>query len=233
MIIRLLLFVAFCFGFARPVAAQYDDSLLVEVGSHYLDGLIKGYGKAEIVDSNGKKFVMFVPVKIDGIFSLLSFCRTEEDLRKFGRPAAIIGVDKVHSITVNGLYQEHMVLAGKRAHLLATRVVDGPVELFYAKIQGNNTNNTMAPSGMPGVVPTIAIGLEGKFWYLRRQGGEIQKVPSLGFKDYITNYFNDYPELAASFTGKGDKLRYDDMVSAVRAYNRHQFRAIATPPAAK
>jgi hypothetical protein len=206
---RLLLFASLFLGLAKTAAAQDADSLLVEIGNHYLGNRIKSYGKADIVDANGKKFVMFVPVKVDGISRILSFYRTEEELRKFGRQAAAISVDKVHSITVNGLYQEHMVVDGSPTHLLATRVVNGSIELFYARLE----SSAMVPSSMPGMGPAMAMGMSRNSWYLRRQGGELQEVPFSGFKDYITDYFKDYPELAAAYKVKGDKLRYTNPYS--------------------
>lgn len=220
------------FGLAWPAVAQHADSLLVEVGDHYLDNCIKGYGKAEIVDSNGKKHLMFVPVKVEGIGSLLSFHRTEEDLRKFGKPAAVISTDKVNSLLVNGLYQEHIVLAGKRQHLLATRVANGPVELLYTlkRRMGAPMVAGMGTGGAP-----VMMGSSGgeirRVWYLRRQGGELQEVDEFDFQDFATRYFADYPELTAAFNApKKDRLKYDDLVIAVRAYNRHLGHA--TGPAA-
>lgn len=227
MSIRFLLLAIICSGLAQPVVAQHGDSLLVEVGDHYLDNCIKGYGKAEIVDSNGKKHLMFVPVKVEGIGSLLSFHRSEEDLRKFGKAAVPISVDKVNSLTVNGLYHEHIVLAGKRQHLLATRVANGPVELFYTQKRGMGGGPVMIGMGAGGAPMMTGGGsYTRRVWYLRRQGGELQEVSSFDFEGFVTQYFADYPALTASFNSSGkDRLEYDDLVIAVRAYNRHLLHA--------
>ncbi len=229
MSIRFPLLATLCLGLPQPVAAQHGDSLLVEVGNHYLDNCIKGYGKAEIVDSNGKKHLMFVPVKVEGIGSLLSFHRTEEDLRKFGKPAVPISVDKVNSLTVNGLYQEHIVLGGKRQHLLATRVANGPVELFYTQKRGMGGGPMMGAGSAP--LMTGGGGYTRRVWYLRRQGGELQEVSEFDFQGFAAQYFADYPALTALLNASGkDRLEYDDLVIAVRAYNRHLLH-IASPAA--
>ena len=229
----LVLLFALSFGLTTPAAAQRSDSLLVEIDNHYQNGLIKGFGRAEIVDTNGKKHLMFVPVKVDGIQQLLSFHRTEEDLRKFGKPAAIISVDKVRSMTVNGLYQEHIVLDGKQTHLLATRVVNGPIELFYA-VHQTKEGVTMVPSALPGIGPTMLLGSYERTWYLRRRSGELELIEHEGFAERMSQYFADYPELAETFSSKKkDRPDYDNLVVAVRAYNRHLLQAASASPAIK
>ena len=113
-----------------PAPIAVDDSLTAAIGTSYLDNSIRGFGKAEILGPDGKKHFVWIPINLMGFNKYLPFHRHEEDLKRFGREPFSIDVDKVQSIKLNGLYQEHMVLKGKRKHLIATRVVNGPVELF-------------------------------------------------------------------------------------------------------
>ena len=90
-------------------------------------------------------------------------------------------------------------------------MVNGPVELFYTLKQGMGAGG--APMMMGGGIRRV--------WYLRRQGGELQEVDEFDFQDFATRYFAGCPELTATFNAqKKDRLEYDDLVIAVRAYNR-------------
>ena len=211
---------------ATPVA---DDSLAAAVGTNYLDHTIRGFGKAEITGSDGKTHFVWIPVNLMGFNKYLPFHRHEEDLERFGREPFSIDVDKVQSIKVNGLYQEHMVLKGKRKHLIATRLVNGPVELFnYTEVV--QTAAAMVPmAGMAGGMLMGATGLGGfpdRQWFLRRAGQELVKVERVSFVAQMTAYFHDDPELLSALSA--GQLHYREMVKIVQAYN--EFR---TRPAAK
>ena len=97
-------------------------------------------------------------------------------------------------------------------------MANGPVELFYTLKQGMG-----APMGMGAGGAPMMMGGGGlrRVWYLRRQGGELQEVDEFDFQDFATRYFASCPELTATFNAqKKDRLEYDDLVIAVRAYNR-------------
>ena len=214
---------------ATPAAVAVDDSLTAAIGTSYLDNSIRGFGKAEILGPDGKKHFVWIPINLMGFNKYLPFHRHEEDLKRFGREPFSIDVDKVQSIKLNGLYQEHMVLKGKRKHLIATRVVNGPVELFnYTEIV--NTAATMAPA--VGVVGGMALGATGlggfpdRQWYLRRAGGELMKVTRSEFAAQMSAYFHDDPELVAAL-GAG-KLHYRDIVKVVQGYNEYLTRPSGT-----
>ena len=210
---------------AAPAPIAVDDSLAAAIGTSYLDNSIRGFGKAEILGPDGKKHFVWIPINLMGFNKYLPFHRHEEDLKRFGREPFSIDVDKVQSIKLNGLYQEHMVLKGKRKHLIATRVVNGPVELFnYTEIV--NTAAAMAPAvGAAGSMALGATGLGGfpdRQWYLRRAGGELMKVTRSEFAAQMSAYFHDNPELVAAL-GAG-KLHYRDMVKVVQGYNEYLTR---------
>ena len=228
MIAKVLLLAALSVGYVGSAAGQLlePDSLTVETGTNYLNDQIRGYGKAQVTDMDGKKLSVFVPVRLGGVEEFLSFYRTEEDLKKFGLIAPAIKVDKVKWLTVNGLYQEHIVLNGELTQLLATRVVDGPVELFYARIQGAMAGHNSFGMTSGGIARTV--------WFLRREGSELVQVPTMAlFKEFADDYFQECPELEGAFTAKGKKLRYQDMVQAVRTYNRYLLRVAWKKPGGK
>ncbi|GAB2861955.1 hypothetical protein [Hymenobacter ruber] len=210
---------------AAPIA---DDSLAAAVGTNYLDNTIRGFGKAEITGPDGKTHFVWIPVNLMGFNKYLPFHRHKEDLDRFGREPFSIDVDKVQSIKVNGLYQEHMVLNGKRKHLIATRVVNGPVELFnYTEVV--NTAAAMAPvAGMAGGALMGATGLGGfpdRQWFLRRAGEDLVKVGRGDFVAQMTAYFHDDPELLSVLNA--GQLHYRDMVKLVQGYNEYRTRPAA------
>ena len=211
---------------AAPVA---DDSLAAAVGTSYLDNSIRGFGKAEILGPDGKTHFVWIPINLMGFNKYLPFHRHKEDLDRFGREPFSIDVDKVQSIKLNGLYQEHMVVNGKRNHLIATRLVNGPVELFnYTEIQHTAA---MVPIGGLGTAAVAAVGVGiGGFpdrqWFLRRSGQSLVKVGRAEFVAQMMAYFHDDPKLVAAL--KAGQLHYREMVKVVQAYNE-----FLTRPAAK
>ena len=216
---KLLLLAALSIGCVGSAAGQVlsVDSLLVEIGNRHLENLNEGYGQAEVIDTKGEKSTMLVPVRLEGFDRSFPYFRTREDLEKFGKMASHLKVDKVRSLTVNGLYQEHIFVDGEPTSVLATRVVSGPCELFYAVLESNVTSsNGMVMGGMGKTV-----------WYVRRQHEEPEKVAYSGFKTFAAEYFYDCPDLVAAVTGKGGKLRYRDMVQITRIYNRYKLRLAA------
>jgi hypothetical protein len=210
-----------------PVVA--DDSLAAAVGTSYLDNTIRGFGKAEILGPDGKTHFVWIPVNLMGFKGYLPFHRHKEDLDRFGREPFSIDVDKVQSIKLNGLYQEHMVLNGKRKHLIATRLVNGPVELFnYTEIQ---RTTAMVPVGGIGTaaVAMVGAGLGGypdRQWFLRRPGQGLVKVVRSDFKAQMAAYFHDDPELVAALNA--GQLHYREMVKLVQGYNEYLTRPAGT-----
>lgn len=181
------------------------------------------FGKAEITGPDGKTHFVWVPIRPTGFNRLLPFYRTEAQAQKFASEPFNIDVDKVQSIKVNGLYQEHMVLKGKRKHLLATRLVNGPVELFnYTEIDQTAPVVGMAGGALGG--PGLG-SIPNRQWFLRRAGGELVKVERLDFVPQMTAYFQDAPEVVAALA-RG-QLHYRDMVQLVEGYNEFRTRPAA------
>lgn len=209
---------------AAPVAAATAattpaaDSLASPLGTSYLDNNIKGYGKAEILGPDGKTHFAYVLINPDGFGGYLPFYRREEEIRKFGNAPFSIDVDKVQSLKLNGLYQEHMVLKGKRKHILATRLVKGPVELFsYTQIR-----DVVMPSSSTGMMVGGFGSRADIQWYLRREGEELVEVDRIEFTAQMTHYFHDYSALVVAL--KERKMRYKDMVAVVQGYNEYLTR---------
>ena len=216
-------------GVVAPAPLTAEDSLTAAIGTSYLDNNIRGFGKAEILGPDGKTHFVWVPINLMGFSKYLLFHRREEDVRRFGREPFSIDVDKVQSIKLNGLYQEHMVLKGKRKHLIATRVVNGPVELFnYTEVV--QSGMAMVPvGGVAGGMVMVGTGLgayPNRSWYLRREGGELMKVERVEFIAQMTAYFHDDPELVAALRAR--KVHYREMVKVVQGYNEDLTRPAGT-----
>ena len=216
-------------GVVAPAPLTAEDSLTAAIGTSYLDNNIRGFGKAEILGPDGKTHFVWVPINLMGFSKYLPFHRREEDARRFGRAPLSIDVDKVQSIKLNGLYQEHMVLKGKRKHLIATRVVNGPVELFnYTEVV--QSGMAMVPvGGVAGGMVMVGTGLgayPNRSWYLRREGGELMKVERVEFIAQMTAYFHDDPELVAALRAR--KVHYREMVKVVPGYNEYLTRPAGT-----
>ncbi len=196
------------------VAAE-NDSLAVEIGTYYFDNNIKGYGKADVLGPDGKTHQVYIPITLNGFARLLPYYQREEDLRRFGNQPLNISVDKVQSIRMNALYLEHMLVGGKRKHILAARLSNGTVEVFnYTEI----------------VDTGLMVAYPNRSWYLRRQG-ELVEVSRKNFIPQMTAYFQDDAELMALISA--GKLHYRDVLTIGRLYNQHKASAMPAQPVAK
>jgi hypothetical protein len=200
-------------------AGQVADSLKARSASS--GNTIKGYAKAEIVGPDGKLSHPYVLVEPGGVAQFLLFYRREDEVRRFGSEPFSIDVDNVKSLKVNGLYQEHIILKGKRKHLLATRLVEGPVELFHFAQEPQSGSMGGGGGMMMGAYRTAAISR----WYLRREGGELVEVNRTEFITQMTHYFHDDPGTMALLMQR--KLGYSDMVKVVQGYNEYRTQAAA------
>jgi|GEM_PF-2227164 len=187
--------------------------------------LIKGFGLAHITEPDGQTHRVYVPAGLIGFAGMLPFYRREEEIRAFGQPWSI-SVDKVHTMRLHGVHYEHMVIKGKRKHLLAARVANGPVELFnYTEV----TQVLPGPGGLVGAAVAGAVlagtggaGIAERRWYVRR-GGELLQVQRTGFVEQMSAFFQDDPATVAALAQQ--QLHYPDMLALVRAYNQRQLAA--------
>jgi hypothetical protein len=198
-----------------PTEADAPDSL----------ALVKGFALAHITEPGGQMHHVYVPAGLPGFVRMLPFYRREEDIRRAGQPWTI-SVDKVQKMRLYGVHYEHMVVQGKRKHLLAARVASGPVELF------NYTEVTQVmPTSLVAAVVAGAIlastggeGIAERRWYLRREG-ELVQVQRSNFVVQMSEYFKDDPETVAAVTQQ--QVHYPDMLALVQAYN--QRRLVSRP----
>ena len=122
----------------------------------------------------------------------------------------------------------------KRKHLIATRVVNGPVE-FFNDIEIVQTT-AVVPVG--GVATTAAVAVVGaamvsvgmggfsdRQWYLRRAGEGLVKVGRTNLVTQMMANFHDAPELVAVL--ESGKFYYRAMVQAVQSYNDYCTRPAA------
>ena len=200
------------------------------------DSVVLGhrYVRAEIMGPDDKRHYVFMQPNPNGYAKTLPFKRTVEATHRALMEPLYISVDKVKWMKVAGLYQEHMVLKGKPQRIIATRLVEGPVELF------NHTQVEQVVVPIPGVglaaaavagavvagamLATNAGGIVERHWYLRR-GGELVKVSRTSFLEQLTAYFQDDAEVVAAL--QRGQVRYPDMVVVVESYNRHKAAAPA------
>jgi hypothetical protein len=214
-------------GLQLPARAQAsaEPGPDTEVTTEVTDSLrvIKGFAQAKITELTGKTHVVYVPVGHLGFVGTLPFYRHEEDIRPLGQPWSI-SVDKVQSMRLGDTCYEHMVVRGKRKHLLAARVAHGPVELFnYTEI------TQVIPGGLVGAVVAGAVlagtageGIAERRWYLRR-GGELVQVQRSNFAEQMSEYFKDDAETVAALAAQ--QLHYPDMLTLVQAYNQRRLAA--------
>lgn len=229
-LLRLLLVSGLWLSLGRPASAQVAaDELRPDtdssVGLNAPDSLevMKGFALAKITEPTGKTHLVYVPVGKIGFVGTLPFYRREEEIRPLGMPWSI-SVDKVQSMRLRGTYYEHMVVRGKRKHLLAARVAHGPVELF------NYTEVTQViPGGLVGAAVAGAVlagtageGIAERRWYLRR-GGELVQVQRSSFAEQMSEYFQDDPATVAALAAR--QLHYPDMLALVQAYNQRRLAA--------
>ena len=184
-----------------------------------------GFGKADVLTPEGKTHTIYIPLSGLGFGNLLPYFKREEDITKFGAQPLFISVDKVQAIhsKANGLYIEHIVLKGKRQHVLGARGVEGPVELF------NYTQTKYIPAGSTPTQTTYIV-YPKRHWYLRRQG-ELVEVLRGSFVEQMSAYFQNDPAVVAALAAKD--LGYRDMRTLVRLYNEHQAPAATSPTPVK
>jgi len=175
-----------------------------------------GFGKAAILGSDGITHTACVPLSPVGFGPLLPFYRREGEVGKLLHDPLNINVDKVQSMQVNELRLEHIVLKAKQLHVLATRVAEGPVELF------DYTQTKQIPLGGPQMGTISYLVYPKRHWYLRRQG-ELVEVSRHDFSAQLTQYFQDDPATVAALAGK--QVAYRDLLGLVMFYNANKRAA--------
>jgi hypothetical protein len=221
--LALLLLLAIGIAYDQPAVAQELGATSAQANTPDSLTLVKGFALAHITEPGGQTHLVYVPAGQPGFVRMLPFYRRKEDVRAAGQPWSI-SVDKVQKMRLYGMYYEHMVVQGKRKHLLAARVANGEVELFnYTEI------TQVMPAGLVGAVVAGAIlagtageGIAERRWFLRR-GGELVQVQRGDFVAQMSQYFNDDPETVAAVAQQ--QLRYPNMLALVQAYNQRRLAA--------
>lgn len=225
--LRLAFLLIFTLGAAcsLPAGAQDFSEPPTEADAPDSLALVKGFALAHITEPGGQTHRVYVPAGQPGFARMLPFYRREEEVRRFGQPWTI-SVDKVQKMRLYGVYYEHMVVQGKRKHLLAARVANGPVELFnYTEV----TQVAALPFGLVGALVAGAVlagtageGIAERRWYLRRSG-ELTRVRRDDFTAQMSEYFKDDSATVAAVAQQ--RLHYPDMLALVQAYNQRQLAA--------
>jgi hypothetical protein len=206
---------------AHAAVAQVAEEPLTETADSLT--LIKGFALADITEPSGQTHRVYVPAGRPGFVGMLPFFRREDEIRTTNQPWSI-SVDKVQRMRLYGVHYEHMVVQGKRKHLLAARVAHGPVELFnYTEI------TQVLPTGLISALVAGAIlagtsgdGIAERRWYLRR-GAELVQVKRDNFAAQMSEYFKDDPATVTALLNK--QLHYPDMLAIVQGYNTNRLAA--------
>lgn len=179
------------------------------------------YAPGEVLTPEGKLVKAYFPHSINGFEKTISYYTTHPEVRPFPKPH-YISVDKIKTLTVRGQYSETLSMNGKSLHLLAARLVDGPVELFnFAEAK-----SVPLPVPIPGamLIPVVGIPYTKNHWYLRR-AGVVTEVKRGKFEEQISEYLNTQPELATKVKSKAKDYQYQDMVRIITEYNQQAASA--------
>lgn len=202
-------------GLALALAVRPARAQLAPTATDQLASAVYGFGKATVLAVTGKTYQVYVPLTRYGFSHELPVFQQESDMRRLDAQPQALAVDRVQSVQTEVSYLEHMVLNGKRQHVLALRTANGPVELFsYTETKRIH----MAARGVgleqsTGYVPNPA----RQHWYLRRQG-VLTEVQQHNFTQQLATYFKDDPATVASLTS-GATL-YQTLTPLVEAYNQ-------------
>lgn len=122
---------------------------------------------------------------------------------------------------MRGQYSETLSINGKSLHLLAARLVAGPVELF------NFAEAKSVPVPLPvpgGIIPIVGIPHTKNHWYLRR-AGVVTEVKRGRFEEQVAEYLKDVPALADKVRRGEKAYHYQDMPKIVTEYNQQSGAA--------
>ncbi|MGY2130968.1 hypothetical protein ACW9KT_01980 [Hymenobacter sp. HD11105] len=209
---QILLVIGLLLGLSRASLAQQDA---LEVDSAKPSREYRGFALGEVTTPEGRKIRLYLPVSTEGFGKALSFYDKSPDIRPKPK-MKMIGVDKVQSMLVEGIYSEIMIVDGKNKKVLAARLLEGPVELFnYAEAEAIPI--PVAP--LAGAVMVMAaIPYINNHWYVRREG-ELVEVKRSIFRQQMTEYFKDCPELAQKIQQDLPNYQYRDMRAIIAQYN--------------
>jgi hypothetical protein len=201
-----------CLGLlvARPAVAQVAPG-----ASETFANAVYGFGRASVLAVTGKTYQLYVPLNRYGFSHELPVFQQESDMRRLDAQPQAMAVDRVQSVQTSQSYLEHMVIAGKRLHLLALRTANGPVELFsYTETKRiHMAARSVGLEQNTGYVPYP----QKQHWYLRRQG-VLTEVQRENFAPQLAAYFQDDPATVASLTG--GSVVYQNLTPLVEAYNQ-------------
>jgi hypothetical protein len=180
-----------------------------------------GYALGEVKTPEGRLVKAYFPKSVNGFARSISFYYEHPEVRPVPK-VHTISVDKIRSMMVHEQYSETLVIGGKSLHILAARLVDGPVELFnFAEARA-----VPLPIPIPGaaLIPVLSIPYTNNRWFLRR-GGELVEVKRGHFMEQLSQYLSTQPTLADRVRNNTEGYRYQDMVRIIGEYNQQQTAA--------
>lgn len=198
-----------------PTTTPADTSRLTDTSER------SGYALGEVVTPEGRLVKAYFPKSVNGFEKTISFYYANPEARPAPKPH-YISVDKVRSMTVREQYSETLAMNGKSLHLLAARLINGPVELFnFAEAKA-----VPLPIPIPGasLIPVLSIPYTSNHWYLRRSG-ELVEVKRGKFEEQLSEYLSAQPTLATKVRAKDEGYQYQDMVRIISEYNQQQAAA--------
>jgi hypothetical protein len=197
---------------AQPACAQAAPAA---PAAEALASAVYGFDKATVLAVTDKTYQVYVPLNGYGFSRELPLFPNEGAMRQFNAEPQLMAVDRVQSVQTSGAYLEHMVLNGKRQHVLALRTANGPVELF-SYTEAKRIHMAARGAGLQkniGYVPNPT----RQHWYLRRQG-VLTEVQQASFAQQLATYFQDDPATVASLTSGATP--YQALTPLVEAYNQ-------------
>ncbi|MCB2409269.1 hypothetical protein [Hymenobacter lucidus] len=128
-----------------------------------------------------------------------------------------VQVAQVQSVTVAGHYLESMRVPGEqKVKILAERFVNGPVEVFLQA----EPQRIPLPIPIAGAMLHTAVPYTNSHFFVRRNGSLI-KVERSSFKTQMSQYLQDYPELATKVSQGTKDYHYRNLLAIITEFNAH------------
>jgi len=178
-------------------------------------------GSLRMLDGRTIQGYVPIPMQYPGLGANLFYYLANP--RSKPRPKKLkLEITKVHSITAGTHYLETMLLPdGADSELydpeiLAERFVNGPVEVFLQA----EAQHIPVPIPVAGSIMSAGIPYTNSHFFVRRNG-LLMQVDRGSFKDVMSQYLQDYPELAAKVREGEKNYHYRNLISIITEFNAH------------
>ncbi|TGE20510.1 hypothetical protein E5K00_21185 [Hymenobacter aquaticus] len=138
-------------------------------------------------------------------------------------------ITRVHSITAGPHYLETMLLPDELddelydPEILAERFVNGPVEVFLQAEE----QSVPVPIPVAGSILSAAIPYTNSLFFVRRKG-LLMQVDRGTFREVMSQYLQDAPELAAKVRAGEKNYHYRNLISIITEFNAYVGRPVGS-----